>query len=469
MPPQLAILLSQHPFADLVLDILHPPYLPVHYSNLPSTPFTQSFTLHSTSDAGNPLQFCEDATAWGAERVVLSCDPNRLQWNTVMGPLKESSGRGALWVVEPSTAGEEGGSSSLAQEVELVNFPTGADFHPLGIEILSDTLFVINHQRTVSTIEIFLLSSSSASPPTVTATHQRTLHHPSFTGAPNSLALLSPTSFYLSHDHLFTRRHRSLLGTTLNLFETLASLPLGRVDLVTFSPTSEEVQVKTAAPRIPFANGLALSHSGTTLAVASTSRRAVLLYSRNTTTNALSYRERIRLPFLVDNLSTAPSSFFFEGEEDEGGGDRFIAAGHPLYLPLLLASRSRHPGLEEQQAGSWVVLLSYSPLASFAPSSSGLPSPSPAPQPQFGWTYNTLFESLGGARYNEGEGFGMSTTGVGGGVGRSGPFGVEGEGEGGRGRWMVVTGLYEKGVRILREDVRWLERGGCLARKCGGL
>ncbi|ORY88413.1 hypothetical protein BCR35DRAFT_288971 [Leucosporidium creatinivorum] len=431
-------------YADLFTTLkvlLIPPSLPLHYAALPhSTKPLQSFTLHSSTSSPSRLELCEDATEWGERRVLLSCDPFRKDWNTVMGPLKNATvGRGGLWVIEPSDDAPE------PKEVELQGFPESSEFHPLGIEVVAspgeegDRLFVINHQALASTIEIFLLTPS---PPT--ARYLTTLRHPSFT-APNSLAILSPTSFYLTHDHHYTRRAQSFPGPLLNLIETLGRRALSRVDLVEFALEGEKpsIEVETVASGIAFANGAALSHDKKTLAVASTSARSLLLFSRDPSTNGLTRKEEIPLPFFVDNLSLAPRGFLSPSRdtkadaESKDSDDIFIAAGHPAYLPLLLTSRNVHLSPTSAHPSSWVLAISPRSSSSISPSAENDPAyEHVAPHPRFALT--TLFQSSGGSEYDQ-QAFGMSTTGV---VGRE---------EGGR-WWIAVVGLYERGVRVLREE-----------------
>lgn len=214
--------------------------------------------------APSPLKFCEDATEWdvegsGRKLVLLSCDPGRKEWNTVMGPLQDAAPKAQLWVVDPAS------DSPAGSPVGLKNFPgSTSDFHPLGIEVFKtpkgDILYVVNHQATRSTIELFALTLAKSKQGRVVATYIATLDHPSFTGAPNALAVISPTAFYLSHDHRFTRRSRGILSTLLNRVETLVALPLSRVDLVEISGDPKlkpEVRVFTVATGLAFANGLA--------------------------------------------------------------------------------------------------------------------------------------------------------------------------------------------------------------------
>lgn len=79
--------------------------------------------------------------------------------------LYDPNPKGALYVFDYLTGTD-------LREIELIGFPEQSDFHPLGINIFRDpgrlgskdtTLFVVNHQRNGSTIEIFTLSPTSAS------------------------------------------------------------------------------------------------------------------------------------------------------------------------------------------------------------------------------------------------------------------------------------------------------------------
>ncbi|KAG1838422.1 hypothetical protein F4604DRAFT_1941407 [Suillus subluteus] len=192
-----------------------------------------------------------------ARFVIAGCDPNRKAWNTVMGPLRNPEPRAYLWLVETV-------DNSL-QRIELDGYPEGHNFHPLGIEVTPSQdgapsiLYVVNHAREETTIEHFTISPDT---PTQ-ALWQRTISSPWFV-SPNALAITNETSFYVSNDHLMTRRLPFPLAPTLPLIET--------------------------ALGVAFANGIAISPDGTTLALASTSIGQVYFYDRNTTTNALKYR-----------------------------------------------------------------------------------------------------------------------------------------------------------------------------------
>lgn len=392
-----------------------PPRLPSNYHKLPLIANTTATVLHAVG-----FESCEDAVSFGESLVLISCDPARKQWNTVMGPLQNSTARGAIWLIDP--IGER------TEHVQLKGMPQHGDFHPLGIEWDKDTsrLFVINHQRERNTIEVFDLALPD-SMAYVSARHAFTLEHDSFTGAPNSIAIIpNENAFYLSHDHRHTRRSTRGYGSLLNAAETILSLPLSRADLIQFEPPTSgsltHVLFATpAATGLAFANGLALSRSGTTLAVASTTRRQVVLYARNSGTNLLTEVERVSVPMLVDNLSTAPA-----GWSDDDGAE-FVAAGHPFYWPLLLTARSKEVPSWMPKPMSMVVQLSKAPEQAEARDSKQ------AAGRTTDWNVQTLYASSGDGE----DSFGMSTTGV--------PGISNGK------KWLAVVGLYERGVKIVKE------------------
>ncbi|KAJ7650318.1 hypothetical protein FB45DRAFT_779333 [Roridomyces roridus] len=300
--------------------------------------------------AGNPdscilktapgFEFCEDAAFWDvhgnaslSRSVLVSCDPGRKGWNTVMGPLLHPDPHGSLWLVKVHTA--------EPQRLELNNYPANHDFHPLGMAVSpsygngDSNLFVVNHARARTVIEQFTLSPSGV------ATHVRTLSSPFFV-SPNSIALTSPDSFYVTNDHLMTRRLPSPFGHVLPMVETLFGLPLGWVSHITLDPdTTSSTPIKRhefSALFIPFANGVSISPSGSQVAVASSSLGEVFLFSRDQTTNLLSRTKTVPLPFLPDNL-----------DFDETG--TVIVAGHPHFLSLIKVKSDPTPAAV---APSWI-------------------------------------------------------------------------------------------------------------------
>ncbi|GAA6050852.1 hypothetical protein JCM3770_005739 [Rhodotorula araucariae] len=478
----LAYTLRQSPFIQNLPFHLVPPDLPAQLARLPHGGAVQeAFTAHSSATLASTdrLAYCEDAVhlagSDGRELVLVSCDPSRKRWNTVMGPLADArAGKGALWVVDPLAPQEHA--------VDRVHLEWAAldrgevEFHPLGVAVHRDEhtgharLFVVNHRAALSTVEVFsLLAPVSASALAARATHLLTLSHPTFTGAPNSIALLSPTSFFLSHDHHYTRRTRSLWGKLANLVETVDALPYSRVDYVDFGGPAAAAGASTPAPAVrvtpvarglAFANGLALAPDARTLVVASTTRRELLFFDVDapppisTAAPVLTLRRTVKLPMLVDNLSLVEADTASSSSRSSSGGRalRVLAAGHPSYPALLSTARSlnlrvRLPGplrewartlgndkwaewevawrWAEQRGMSWVVEVRD-------------PAAPPSVAGAEGDELETVYQSNG--RIGEG-GFGGSTTAV------AGRGGAEGEER----AWMVVAGLYEEGVRVIRE------------------
>ncbi|KAF5367543.1 hypothetical protein D9758_003669 [Tetrapyrgos nigripes] len=287
------------------------------------------------------LKYCEDVTFWdvhngpNTEKVlVVTCDAGRKEWNTVMGPLQNPDPHGSIWLYSPS--GKE------PVRVTLQDYPAGHDFHPLGIEIYpsfagnASNMYVVNHAREHTFIEQFVISPSSPS-----AKYVRTLSSPWFI-APNALALTSPDSFYVTNDHVMTRR-LPYVGHVLPLLETVLTLPLSYTSHITLdpNPTSSTpiLSHEIAAPFIPFSNGISISPSGEELAIASSSLSQIFFYTRNTTTNELKYKGTEKVPFASDNINY-----------DESGA--LIVGGHP-HFPTLAGVAAKKRDL----APSWVVAL----------------------------------------------------------------------------------------------------------------
>ncbi|KAG8749817.1 hypothetical protein FRC12_013208 [Ceratobasidium sp. 428] len=292
-----------------------------------------SCTMIGNKEANGQFKFCEDGTTVAPGVAIFSCDPGRLKWNTIMGPMIDPNPRGGLWAVHYDSK-----STQTPYALELSGFPANADFHPLGIEVIPSTekprVLVINHRRDRPTIEVFRIYYHEGS--ALMLTHEKTLHHPSIK-APNAMVAVSETAFYLSQDHTFTFR----LGWPLNMFlpvlETMLALPLGRVSLVLFDTVQGVGQVQTIASQIPFANGVAISEDGSTLAVAATTLAEVQFYSRNQT--SIDFVRSIKVPFSADNIAFA--------------GDQLLVAGHP-YLPAFMALKKG----KTDTSPSWVSSIS---------------------------------------------------------------------------------------------------------------
>lgn len=273
----------------------------------------------------------------------------QLTLSKVMGPLRDPNPRGTLWLYSPhETVQAEAGSifnaktpsASPAKPVELTleGYPEGHDFHPLGVKVYpsygrnASNVYVVNHARHHSVIEQFVLSPDA---PT-SIRHVRTLESPSFV-SPNALALTSPDSFYVTNDHLFTRRFSGLFA----IIETLLGLPFSYTEHVVLdsSPftTQPVFSTEKVATLVAFSNGISISANGTLVAIASTSLSRVHFYTRDLTTNALAPKTTVSLPFVPDNID-------FDDE------DNLIVAGHPHFPTLTKVVTGEAP-----YAPGWVI------------------------------------------------------------------------------------------------------------------
>jgi hypothetical protein len=294
------------------------------------------------------MKFCEDETFWEYKdnqgsvverRVIISCDPGRQSWNTVMGPLRDPEPHGSLWIYNPQ------GSHSPPRRIELEGYPAKHDFHPLGLEIYpsfsgnSSNLFVVNHARTRTVIEQFVLSPSQPQQ----AQWVRTISSPYFI-SPNALALTSPSSFYVTNDHLLTRRLSGILGQVLPISETLLGLPLSWVGHVTLDEKTGDIEHTFAKYGIPFANGISISPDGQTVAVAATSMNQIQFYTRSSNLKSLKHAYSVPTPFSPDNIA------FTENGE-------LIVGGHPHFPTLTQVAKNL-----VEKAPSWVVSISPRPI-----------------------------------------------------------------------------------------------------------
>jgi len=140
-----------------------PPALPQAWARLnvgpAAVPLEHIPVLGPHRGHASSFRFCEDATHWpgNVDAVIVSCDRWRKAWNTVLGPMTGvgAQGKGSLWVVRP------GEDKVVASEVELVGWPNQFEFHPLGLDVAPDgeTMLVVNHRASESTIEVFTMKS----------------------------------------------------------------------------------------------------------------------------------------------------------------------------------------------------------------------------------------------------------------------------------------------------------------------
>ena len=176
-------------------------------------------------------------------------------------------------------------------------------FHPLGIDYIASgrKLFVVNLSVDGVGIEIFKLSAADRK-----LSHVRTMSH-ELLNAPNAVAAFNNSQFFATNDHYFQKGGNPILST----LESYLVVPGGTVvhgDRPAKFRKDQELEVKVM-DRVAFANGIAFLNA-TTLAVASTSRASVQLYSvirsdnPDSTHPTLTLIHTITVPFLVDNLKS---------------------------------------------------------------------------------------------------------------------------------------------------------------------
>ena len=290
-----------------------------------------------------------------------------------------------MWLYAPN-------SESPFVNLELHGYPEHADFHPLGVDVFPGSspadpfhLLVVNHGRDNTTIEQFQLSPVAP----YRATYLRTLTSHHFV-SPNAVSFTSPSTFYVTQDHRFTRRLPGFIGKILPLIETLFLPGLTWVNYVVIHPNGQ-LNITYAARGIPFANGITISRDKSKVAVASSSKSAIYLYSR-TDDGKLKWEEMVQVPFSPDNI-------IFDDN------DVLIAAGHPSFSALTaVAAQKRH------EAPSWVVSIAprITPFNAIAAEKEDSDAPYPAPRraaisPSYEVT--TLYQS-------NGSGFSSSSTGL---------------------------------------------------------
>lgn len=339
-----------------------------------------------------------------------------------MGPLRTPAPRGGLWLYvhgEPTTTGLRHGAPAgprilspavapnRAHRIELEGYPVGHDFHPLGVAVWpshagnASNVYVVNHARRRTVIEQFLLDPQR---PT-TAVYVRTISSRYFV-SPNALALSAPDAFYVTNDHLITRRW-PVVGHILPIIETILALPLGFVSHVTLTPPGTQgspIAKHTFAKLfLPFPNGVSLNGDGNRLAISSTSVGQVHFYARDPATDKLpQLLNVVHLPFTPDNLHYSYSR--------TTGMEEIIVAGHANFPDLAKVAANK----KGASAPSWVVAIipktkeDAQPEAVFdteAPVSTS----SKLDTDGHRWTLRTLFQSNG--KESEG-GFRTSATGL---------------------------------------------------------
>ncbi|KAL8294582.1 hypothetical protein RB597_007786 [Gaeumannomyces tritici] len=382
------------------------------YSSLPSVAAFGNGSVRLQHKVRN----CEDVVlVEHARTAILSCDRGRDGWNTVMGAFAENRDlvpNGELFLYRYEDAGEH----DALQKIQLVGYggeESEGDFHPLGIEYHapSNRLFVANHHRHGSRLEIFGLDLHATQP---VARHIRTITHP-LLNSPNSIAVVSKNELYVTNDHLFpVGAHPWLSSLETYLAPPLACVTYLKLDDQALEPTSQADPVLEAhkVARLPFPNGMALLNS-TTLAVAATSHLAVYLYEigpkladGSSSPEILRLLDKVPVPFFPDNISV-----------DKRGV--LLIAGHP------------HPGalgkVKEARRVCMDALHGSGDAEAAGCSGRKITAPSWVSE----WTEEAGLRHL----YVAHDGFGSSSTAV-----RDVDKGLG-----------IITGLYEEGVLVWKE------------------
>ncbi len=314
------------------------------YLNAPSRLPRENNLSQPSIKFSNTVRNCEDVILDVEEGfALLSCDPSRDVWNTVMGTFIDptSSPSTGIYIWHYSTPDTE------PEQVKLLDFSRRSqEFHPLGIEYHapSNTLFIINHSPSGPTVELFRFYPSERA-----ATHITTLRHPRL-ATPNSLAVLSSTEFLVTNDHYFHRRFNPFFA----LLETYLAFRGGSVIHVKLHPNiADGIKAASNLMQLPFANGIAHLNAST-IAVASSSMNTVYLYSitQPASEDSPPYLEQlssISLPFHPDNLSV-------------DGSGKLLIAGHPHGPTLEKVAKSNrfcHSGVAEEREKCFTEGLSW--------------------------------------------------------------------------------------------------------------
>ncbi|KAI0881276.1 uncharacterized protein GGS22DRAFT_73141 [Annulohypoxylon maeteangense] len=300
------------------------------------------------------VRSCEDALLIESKGLaILSCDPGRESYNTVMGIFLPGPVPSANIFAYDYTDASAPDSKSL-KRFEILGYEPGADFHTLGIAFdeATSTLFVANHRKDGPAVEMFTLDLAA-----FTAKHFRTIRHPLLHG-PNSIALMNSRELLITNDHYFLTEEYP----TLALLETYLGLPLGTVVHVDISalladPTGE---VKaTVVAHVPFANGIKFLNEST-IAVASTTKLAVYFYdfkqAEAASVPTLSYKSLVRIPYFIDNVQVSQDgALYVAGHPHPPSLNKYAANRHKCNSPdLASADAAVQEECKTSEAFSWV-------------------------------------------------------------------------------------------------------------------
>ncbi|KAF9514171.1 hypothetical protein BS47DRAFT_1343513 [Hydnum rufescens UP504] len=294
------------------------------------------------------ISHCEDGVHIAHKKLLITCDPGRIDWSPIMGIMTNPNKNGAFWIYDY-------GSEDSLQPVQLVGFPSGRTSI-----LLPAYVFTANLDVKASVVDIFTMSNKAP----YKAFYKRTFSHP-LIHAPNSLLPISPTQLYISVDHRFTVRMPKWIAK-LSLLENI--LPDGR-------GWSSHKTERNLSSRRPW-------------------HAPIRFYDRDPGTNKLRFREKIPVPFLPDNLRYDSEGNIVVGGHPNIGQMWEVVYGVRPYSPSWIGRISRRKPLLD----GMTVLAPDDQAAPFVKASDRIPR-----HPKY--EFKTLY-------YSDGSQYSCSSTGI---------------------------------------------------------
>lgn len=325
-------------------------------------------------------KFCEHEIIFEDQGVaLLSCDPGRGEWNTVMGPLTNPDPRGKLWLYDYA-------NTKTSKEIELDGFPVDADFHPLGMNYYADatksSLFVINHQRTGPTIETFSIDFS-AGMSTNSVNYEKTIAATTEIRSANSIVALDHKHLYVTNDHAWPRLEHGHLWAEA---ETYLATIFPQTFITHVDLTGPQPSFIQAYEGLSFANGIAIGSNGTLYAASSVAGTVTILTPVSSENHRLRRNGEVQFGYTLDNVHVIPGS--------KPELDTLVVGGHPNTIATSRLAKNPHAG--SQKSPSWI---SIARLRQPAGGSSILPRVKPEgwhePRANAQWEMRTIYEDDG--------------------------------------------------------------------------
>ena len=171
---------------------------------------------------------------------------------------------------------------------QLIDLTAGVkfEFHPHGISVFENKnsevrLAAVNHTQTKNSIEIFDLKNN-------VLIHDKTILDPLLV-SPNDLVMIDNNMLYVTNDHSVSTQKGKMIEDFLQL---------SRSNVLFYNGQNFAV----AATKLGYANGINVSRDGTTLYIAETVGNRLSIFSRNTSTNELLFKQSIDFKSGIDNI-----------------------------------------------------------------------------------------------------------------------------------------------------------------------